>query len=192
MKTHKFLLFCLFSLSSNLFASQTDSTKTSFQTKEWCDIGLVGTFSGTSSESFEGLMVGCSYNWTDTKRLYKLRFNYGEEIQFMSVRYPNEHVVDVGFLCGKEYAEKRLHISVYAGLGLLSTTVRGEFVSRDSGWFGKSYYEDQTDILPAIPLECNLSLYTSRRFGIGVACVGGISPKNVYFGALLKVIFGRL
>ena len=181
-----FLLFYLCDLCHPLMA-QRDC---------WYDAGFGGySYSGNQPFThgiFDGLLVGASVNWKNQNTFYKIRANYGAEIQLMSTRNPNQNIFDLSGLIGKGYTYKHLKMNIFTGLGILTGTTRGEFISREQAMFGNSYYQNKSFISPTIALDCNLILYVSRKFGIGIDCLGGITPQNTFGGLMLKVAIGEI
>lgn len=191
MKTTLFLLlFLLLSCQIALFAQQ-DSTIHSLKwelTRE----GSIGPFSYSGNSSFSGFLVGLDFIWKRATTYYKLRANYGAEMQLMSVKNPNENMVDIGFLWGKIYTYQKFQFSAFAGGGILAGTLRGEFISRGEGWFAPSYYQNKGFFRPAIPLQTGILLLPSRKFGIGIDLMGSITPKESFSALVLKLTFGDL
>jgi hypothetical protein len=193
MKTLIIILSFLAASNGFLFGEQVDSAYQKPLTQIWYDGGLIGAYSFTGSShsngTADGFLVGIAANWQAKERLYKIRLNFGAELQLMSVRNPNESVFEMGFLLGKKHRFHRFELSGYGGLGLLIATTRGEFLYRDPGWFTPSYYERNQTFEPSIPIDGSLFFYTSRKFGIGINCIGSITPSNFFVGTMLKITF---
>ncbi|MDD2798828.1 MAG: hypothetical protein PHV20_09575 [Bacteroidales bacterium] len=197
MKTLLCLFLFVFGFHVLSFGESPDSITAKPHKKYWYDLGLVGGygFSGGSHQKgdfLDGYLVGASMNWKSNENLYKVRCNYGAEIQIIGIRHPNEFLLDISGLVGRELVDHRLHLAFWGGLGLLTNNQRGEFIRQNPGWFSDSYYKSTIYIEPVIPLEISLSLYTSRKFGVGCNAVAGVTPQYFYYGLMLKLIFGNL
>ncbi|MFZ4455227.1 MAG: hypothetical protein ACOYOT_03310 [Bacteroidales bacterium] len=190
MKTH--ILFLLTLLCGQVAAIERDSIQVKQQIPLKIEIGLLGgyNFSGNTyagDDPFEGVIGGFSVGWERQLLNYKVRFDYGSEIQFMAVKEPNESVSDLSFLVGKEFRDKLASFSCFGGIGLLWSTSRGEYISRESGWFGKSNYRDNSSVNPALSFECNLTYQLFRKCSTGICGFGSITPNDGFFGLMLKV-----
>lgn len=196
MKRIVFSLFLLLFVVLSPVWGQRDSVAQKSDVPVWVDLGMGGGgFSQSSpdhSSETAGMLFGASLNWQSKSLLAKIRFNYIEEFQLMSVRNPVANLFEFSGLVGKEIINHRFHFHYYTGLGIASSTSRGGFKYRGEGWFAPSYYEEISHVQLQIPIDVSISYYFKKNYGIGVGLVGGIAPSQVYWGLKLVVPTGAI
>jgi hypothetical protein len=194
MKKFALLLILSSILCGQSKAAGNDSLKVKKLNPIKIEIGVVGgyNFSGntyTGDDLFEGIIGGFSVGWKRKQLNYKVRFDYGSEIQLMAVKVPTESISDFSFLVGKEFRNNSASFSFFGGPGLLWSTKRGDKTGQDSGWFGKSYYRDVSKSNLALAFECNIMYRVLHQASSGICFFGNLTPENSLFGVMMKVGF---
>lgn len=189
-----FLSIIILFLCSQAHAAESDTVKIKRLNPVKIEIGLIGgyNFSGNTyagDNLFEGFIGGFSVGWERKRLNYKIRFDYGSEIQFMAVKVPTESVSDFSFLAGKAFRNNSFTLSCLGGPGLLWSTKRGDKIRQDSGWFGKSYYHDISKVNLSLAFECNIMCRIRHQTSSGICFFGNITPEDGLFGVMLKVGF---
>jgi hypothetical protein len=166
--------------------AQTAVSRNNGDINLWISGGLgvaVGNFAGESS----GPGLCASLSAQRGNELFTFRYSRGSDLSLFAS--PSESAWDFGLLYGRISNSKLGRASISGGIALAGVTRRGRLVS--GGWFN-SEYEENTSILPGIPLQGELFFTPTSFLGVGVIAFADLNIRRSVFGATLGLTVGKL
>lgn len=121
--------------------------------------------------------------------MVKLRFMLNEEFSLFDF---DEKFYDFGLLYGKSKTFEWTKISAYAGIGLFTGILKGDYIGPgNGGWFSPNEYEKKNFTTYGIPLEVEFSILPKQLLGAGISIYSNINNVNSLYGVALKFEIGR-
>lgn len=133
-----------------------------------------------------------SVSYQSWRNLVSICGIYNEEFCLLDCDEPFESVLDVGILYGLITKSSGGFALVSLGLSFVSGVRRGNLISVEGGWFGKSYYEKLHFIAYGIPIETRLFWTPLPFLGIGIYGFTDLNFEKSFLRALLCLQIGKL
>ena len=174
----------------NVFAIAQDSAKSNGTTyRVSMNMGVGKGYPQTPNEG--GIGGGLSLGIQQKKRIYEFGIRaVGEFDLFNSYNVDNTiQSVDVTF--GKFIERKYFFCSINAGVGLVTSTERGLFISSEGGLFGTSDYERLRHTVIGMPISAKILLVSNNVYALGIEVFVNLNKTNTFFGINLCNQFGN-
>lgn len=143
------------------------------------------------SKSEGGLCIGLDYDMIKQKNVFTVGFNGGSA--FNIALATRDNIRQLYFLYGRFLdIENNLYRFQYQ-IGLAPTfgVVRGDFLYRESGWFGEAHYEEFPFFTLGIPIKLGFKIMPNRLTSIGIDVMANFNTrKSVVIPMLSIEIFG--
>jgi hypothetical protein len=138
----------------------------------------------------EGGAAVASLGFRKGSRLISVRVATTREINFFGTALEASRS-DLSVLYGRMYSGRFGFVSGGAGLGLVHGVRRGQLLSTEPGWFGRSHYERLTDTTVGLAFSAKTVL-GFRYAGLGLEGFGNVNSKASFVGLALTVDVGKL
>jgi len=104
---------------------------------------------------------------------------------------PSESRSDVSVLIGRIAPGRYGFATASAGVGVVHSVKRGEYLRSDPGFLGAVYYQRLSDTTVGVALSAKAVLSTHHA-GFGLEGFGNINPKASFVGLALTLDVGKL
>lgn len=126
------------------------------------------------------------------KNIYAIGTRGVVEFAILGVDFPmlSTHSIDITY--GRALLQRRWFTSVSAGIGWVTTTKRGNLISRDPGWFASSYYEKRQSHTIGFPIQANIYWLPATFYGLGLVAYANVNSKETFYSLSFCHQFGKL
>ncbi|MFD1631557.1 hypothetical protein [Pseudopedobacter beijingensis] len=159
--------------------------------KYWLNIGI-GSFNTFKYSG--GLHESIDINLVQKNTLYKVQYQYNDELKILSSKLPIENLHSFNILMGKQFVSNDdLYIRLAGGLGVFTGNLRGErILKKTTGWFSQTTYDDEKITTLSIPLEAELALVPIKYAQLALNVFGNVNLKRPLYGLAIKVGVGKI
>jgi hypothetical protein len=141
---------------------------------------------GAGGEGVAGL---ASLGFRRGDRVITARVAITDELNILGPS-PSQSRSDVSVLVGRIVPGRYGFATASAGLGLVHTVSRGQYLRSDPGFLG-SVYERRSETTAGVALSVKAVLST-RYAGIGLEGFGNLNPKASFVGLAMTLDVGKL
>jgi len=158
----------------------------------WVDPGIGSYATFGKGENRMMVTLGATVQKNDI--LYRLRYMYNYEVEFLNSRSPSEYYNSLNFLLGKCVSNTtHFQINILAGLGVTSGLKRDELiVAAAPPIHYTDKYTGDDFITPSVPLEVEFMFKPIKYVGLSAGFFFEINVKQPLFGFTGKVLLGKL
>ena len=138
----------------------------------------------------EGLAGLASLGYRHGNRVVTLRVATTDELNILGP-LPSQSRSDVSVLVGRIVPGRYGFATASAGLGLVHTVRRGQYLRSDPGFLWPVYHERLSETTAGLALSAKAVLST-RYAGIGLEGFGNLNPKASFVGLAMTLDVGKL
>lgn len=136
-----------------------------------------------------GAMLGFSLH--KNKSMATMGYRATGEAQLLSPATPAHTMSSLELSYGRMLTDKKLSISLNAGIAMVQRLERGEFLYADPGFFAARYYEKVKSFTLGVPISLKTLLCLTKHFGLGVEGYYNINRLDNFYGLNLVASFGK-
>ena len=127
------------------------------------------------------------------KKLYSVSTRSLGEIGIFDNSNVNNNISSIELMYGKVLSTNTFFCSISGGLGYAYSDEKGEFISREGGWFFGYYtFEKIKKNTIGFPISFKIFYIPTKFYGIGLDFYANINPNNTFYTASLCHQFGKL
>ncbi len=92
-------------------------------------------------------------------------------------------------LYGRLVTDKKLSILINAGIGLVQSLERGEFLYAEPGFFAARHYEKVKSFTVGLPISSKVLMSLTQHFGLGLEGYVNLNSIHSFYGLNLVASF---
>lgn len=137
--------------------------------------------------------IGGMFDFTlqKNKSLATIGYRGTGEFEILAPTYPARTMTSIELLYGRELTNKKLIISIHAGIGFVGNLERGEFLYYGPGFFSSAHYKKIRSYTVGLPISSKVLIPLSNHFGLGLEGYININSENTFYGLNLCASFKK-